>query len=54
MYCIFYVYSWSINIHTYIESDCSLLFPEATKSGVEEFEAMEVDGDGGPGPQRCK
>jgi hypothetical protein len=28
-----------------------------TRSGVEDYEAMEVEattGDGGPGPQRCK
>ena len=26
-----------------------------TRSGVEEYEAMDVDdSDGGPGPQRCK
>jgi len=24
-----------------------------THTGVEEYEAMETDGDAGPGPQRC-
>ena len=28
--------------------------PSGTRGGVEEYEAMEVDTDGGPGPQRCK
>ena len=28
--------------------------PTGTRAGVEEYEAMEVDTDGGPGPQRCK
>lgn len=28
--------------------------PSGTRGGVEEYEAMEVDQDGGPGPQRCK
>ena len=30
------------------------VFTEATRSGVEEYEGMEVDGEEGPGPQRCK
>ena len=26
----------------------------STRSGVEDYEAMDVDEEGGPGPQRCK
>ena len=25
-----------------------------TRGGVDQYEAMEVDEEGGPGPQRCK
>ena len=31
-----------------------LLLTEATRSGVEEYEQIEVDETAGPGPQRCK
>ena len=31
-----------------------LLLTEATRSGVEEYEQIEVDETAGPGPQRCR
>ena len=31
-----------------------ILFIESTRSGVEEYEQIEVDETAGPGPQRCK
>ena len=31
-----------------------LLLLESTRSGVEEYEQIEVDETAGPGPQRCK
>ena len=33
---------------------CVFLLTEATRSGVEEYEQIEVDETAGPGPQRCK
>ena len=32
----------------------SIFKGESAKTGVEEYEGMEVDDEGGPGPQRCK
>ena len=41
---------WLIIEYMCVVSDA----PSGTRSGVDQYEAMEVDEEGGPGPQRCK
>jgi hypothetical protein len=39
---------------TCVSVNVPVLIAEKTQTGVENYEGMEIDSEGGPGPQRCR